>query len=127
MQVIELECATISLRSDGIIHIHTLIHGTVSMEDSKLIVEARTKLAENKPYPMLYTSETPTATTNEELTEYMASEERNRLVLADAFVIRSFTQRLAVKMYFVLKKPKKPTSFFANEADAITWLKNYTV
>ena len=122
---VRLEWAVITLRSDKIIHIHNLIKGPMSMEVSKSIVEARTKLAKNKPYPMLYTADNPTVTASEELTEYLLTEERNRLVLADAFVITSFAQRLAAKMYFNLKKPVKPTSFFPNEEQAVKWLRKF--
>lgn len=120
-----LDCAIITLRSDKIIHIHNLLNGPMSLEISKKIVNARSRLAKNKPYPMLYTSENPTVTASEELTEYLLTEERNRLVLADAFVITSFSQRLAAKMYFNLKKPVKPTSFFPNEVQAVKWLRKF--
>lgn len=121
------EWAIITKRSDGIIHVHNLIKGSVSIEASKSIVEGRTKLAQNKSHPMLYTSDSPTVTPSEELTEYLLTEERNRLVLADAFVITSFSQRLAAKMYYTLKKPIKPTAFFLNEEQAVQWLRKFVL
>ena len=44
--------------------------------------------------------------------EYISSRPRTGLVLAAGFVIGSFSQRLAAKIYLKLNKPEVPTGFF---------------
>ena len=119
------EAAEIYLRKDGIMHVHIMVKNSFELQHSMQIVEARTKLAENKPYPILYTTEHTFVTPSPEVKQYVASEERSALVLADAFVIKSLPQRLAAKMFSNFNKPVRPSKFFSNEADAILWLKEF--
>lgn len=119
---IEVPSARIVIRTDGVMHIHIKVSTSFEIENSKEIFEAREKLAEGKPYPILYTSEYRFVTPSKEVKEYVSSIERTKLVLADAFVIGSFSQRLAAKIYLKLNKPSVPTEFFSTEDEAITWL-----
>ena len=44
--------------------------------------------------------------------------------LADAFVIKSLTQRILAKIYMSVNKPYAPTRFFKKTEDAEAWLKS---
>lgn len=122
---ISIDIADISIGSDGIMRIHIKIKNNFEIEDSIKIVEARTKLAEGKAYPILYTTEHSFITPSNEVKKYVSSPERSKLVTADAFIIKSLPQRLAAKIYYKFMSPIRPTAFFSNEEDAIAWLKQY--
>ena len=46
------------------------------------------------------------------------------LTLADAFVIKSFFQRILARIYLSIAKPYVPTRFFEKVEDAEAWLKS---
>lgn len=117
--------ADIFIYSNGIMHIHIKVRNILELSDSMEIVEARTKLAQGKKHPVLYTTEHSFVTPSKEVNSYVASEERSKLVLADAFVMKSLPQRLAAKTYMLFKGPVRPTQFFSNESDAMEWLKSF--
>lgn len=122
---VDVPSADISIYSNGIMHIHIKVRNTFELSNSIEIVEARTKLAQGKKHPILYTTENSFVTPSKEVNNYVASEERSKLVLADAFVMKSFPQRLAARTYLLFKGPVRPTQFFSNEHDAMEWLKGY--
>lgn len=107
-------------------HIHIRIKNSFTINDSREIVAARTSLAKGVKYPVLYTAEFSFVTPSSEVTEYLTSPERTRLVVADAFVVKSFSQRLAAKAYHLINKPKKPTAIFSSEEKAMEWLESFT-
>jgi hypothetical protein len=124
----EVPSARIMIREDGIMHIHIKISTSFEIENSIEIIEAREKLAEGKAYPILYTSQYRFVTPSKEVKEFLStSNQRNALVLADGFIIGSFSQRLAAKIYMKLNKPIVPTAFFSNEEEAVRWLRTYVV
>ncbi|MEX1190999.1 MAG: hypothetical protein WED10_06645 [Brumimicrobium sp.] len=117
--------ADICICSDGIMRIHIKVKNTFEISDSMQIVEARTKLAKGNKYPVLYTTESSFVTPSKEVSNYVASEGRSELVVADAFVVKSIPQRLAAKTYYLFKKPVRPTAFFSNEKEALKWLNKF--
>lgn len=120
------ESADIAIRADGIMHVHVKIELDFKLEHSMEIVAARTQLAAGRPFPILYTATTFVIPTSE-VRQYVASEDRSELVLADAFVINSLPQRITAKLYRVINRPVRPTRIFENEMDAIEWLKGFVV
>lgn len=121
---IDISCAKIILRNDGIMHIHIKVDYSFEMEHSIAIVDARTKLAEGKPFPIMYTA-TKLVIPSNEVRAYLATEERSQLVTADAFVINSLPQRLVARLFKKFNKPVRPVEIFENESDAIEWLKQF--
>lgn len=121
---IDISCAKIIIRDDGIMHVHIKLEYSLEMEHSKAIVEARTKLADGHRYPIMYTA-TQFLILSNDSREYLASESRSTLVIADAFVINSLPQRLLARLYKKFNKPVRPAEIFENENDAIEWLKQF--
>lgn len=123
---ISVSSADINIYSNGVMHIHIKIRNAFTLRDSREIVAARTSLAKGTRYPVLYTTQYSFVTPSEEVAEFLTTPERTRLVVADAFVVKSFSQRLAAKAYHIIKKPKKPTAIFSSEEKAMEWLESYT-
>ncbi len=123
-KIIETPAAKITLRQDGILHVHIKVESNFELKHSMEIVEARTRMVKGNIHPILYTSNHFVIPSNE-VREYVASDSRSALVSADAFVINSLPQRLMASMYKKINKPVRPTRFFSNEQDALPWLKQY--
>lgn len=122
---ISVAAADITIYDSGIMHIHVKIKNAFTLKDSLSIVEARTKLAKGQKHPVMYTAEYSFVTPSKEVNEYLSTPERTKLVLADAFVVKSFSQRLAAKTYLLMRSPKKPTAIFSSEEKAKEWLTKY--
>jgi len=121
----EVDAAEINICTNGIMHIHVKVKGVFSIEHSKEIVAARTSLAGNRKYPVLYTLEDAFLTPSKEVSQYVASDERSTLIIADAFIVESFPQRLAARAYRLFSKPVRPTAFFSTKGKAIQWLQSF--
>lgn len=65
------------------------------------------------------------ATTNVELLYHLAQEGSNPYSLADGFVLSSLNQKLLANFYIKINRPSRPTKFFKNEEDALTWLSQF--
>lgn len=119
-----ISCAVIQLRQDGILHIHITIPEELEIIHTKAIFEARNKLTNNTSHPHLYTGGIY-LNPSDEVTKFAASEERNKLVIADAYVISSLSQRIIANFYLKFKKPIRPTKIFTDEDTAIIWLSSF--
>lgn len=119
---ISVSAADIAIYDSGIMHIHVKIKNAFTLKDSLSVVEARTKLAKGQKHPVMYTAEYSFMTPSKEVNEYLSTPERTRLVLAEAFVVKSFSQRLAAKTYLFLRNRKKPAAIFSSEEKAKEWL-----
>ncbi len=120
-KAIDLPEATIQFLEERIMHIHIKVEHEFELEHSKKILEARTRLAAGRKMAILYTA-TKFVIPSREVREFLATEERSHLVLADAFVINSLPQRLAVKFFIQFNKPVRPTRFFESSENALNWL-----
>lgn len=123
-QFIDIPAATIRIREEGFLHIHIKIEDEFTIEHSASIVKARTELADGRKMPILYTA-TKFVIPSKEVREYVASESRSELVVADAFVINSLPQRMMVRFFLKFNKPVRPTQFFDEETSAVRWLKQF--
>ncbi len=65
------------------------------------------------------------ANTNIELLNVIAKNENNPYAKADAFVIKSMSQRILANFYVKIHKPERPTKFFSSKEDAVVWLNQY--
>lgn len=62
------------------------------------------------------------ATSNVELLHQLSLPGSNPYAIAEAYVLVSLNQRLLANFYLRINKPSRPTKFFENEEDALTWL-----
>lgn len=67
----------------------------------------------------------PTSTISKEAREKLADDERNRFKKAAAYVTTSLGHRLLLRFHMRLTKNTHPVRVFANEEDALTWLRKY--
>ena len=122
---VEVPSADIIIYNNGIMHIHIKVRNTLEISDAMEILEARTNLSKGKKHPTLFTTEHSFVTPSKKVNDYLASEKRPELSLADAFLMKSLPQRLAGKTYHLLKTPARPSKFFSKDHDAIEWLQTF--
>lgn len=118
---IEVPSALIQIREDGIMHIHIKVDLDFDMENSLEILDAKIEVSEGEKHPILYTGSKFVIPTNE-VREYLASEKRNALTIAEAFLVKSLPQRLISNFYIKINKPARPTKMFTNKEKAMEWL-----
>jgi hypothetical protein len=124
LAIVELNTATIELRSDGIIQFSVKANSSLAASDARKMVEAAGKLGGGKKYPILIIAG-KYAMADKETREFAASEAGNKHTIAGAFVIRSLAQRILGNAYIKVNKPTTPTALFFEEQDAVKWLKTF--
>jgi hypothetical protein len=123
-KTIEINCAIITLRDDGIIHMIMNKDHMVNIDDLKNIVKAVGELGNGKKFPNLIEAGSFTSI-DSDARKFSTAEELNIYTIADAFVIRSLPQKLIANFYLKFDKPKLPTRFFDNTSEALQWLKQF--
>lgn len=124
MKRVELKCADIELRPDGILHIDIKVDEVFELEHSQEMIEARTKLVEGKKTPIVYTC-TQFVIPSKEVRELVASEQRSEMVLADAFVVNTMPQKIMASLFIRINKPVRPTRVFSTFEAAIEWVDTF--
>jgi glutaredoxin-related protein len=122
-KVVKTKYATITYRSDGIIHLHYLDHLLVLEESKELFMTIR----ENSPWNVcpLYINGETFSGMDIESKAFFASEEVLKHCSSVAVLVRNIGQKILTNFYFKLIKSKIPTRFFSSEAEAIKWSLNY--
>lgn len=120
----EFEAFSLAIREDGIAVIHVPGNMEIEVSHVKLIVDNLEELGGRKKYPLLilvgeYTLPTP------ETRAYIAALESDPYATAEAYVIRSFSQKLIGSIFLSFNKPVRPTRLFNDETKALEWLKTF--
>ncbi len=121
---IDLDNASVCLRSDGILHMHITEELLLDLKSSEALVDASEKLCGDRKYPCLVTTE-KFVTPSKEAIDYVAGKGRTYLNKADAFVLHSLPQKLIGNFYLKFKKPEVLTKMFSDEEKATFWLYNF--
>lgn len=124
IQKIDFDFYSVALCDDGLFHIHVDGNKEIDVEHVKEIVNAIEKLGNGKVYPLLmvvgeYTLPTP------EARAYIATAESDPYASAEAYVVKSLSQKLVGNVFLSFNKPARPTKIFNSEDKAIEWLKEY--
>lgn len=115
---------TISLRSDGIVHIVFLDLVTIGYKESKEINDIIGEFGGGRRMPVLMESALNT-NFEREAREFSAGPEGQRFTLADAFVARSTAQSIFVNFYLKINRPANPSKCFADSESAVAWLLSF--
>ncbi|MBP8033340.1 MAG: hypothetical protein KAZ71_02015 [Bacteroidia bacterium] len=95
----------------------------IFVEDMARIRDAQKQLS-GKKIPILI-SGGKYSTTNVEVMKFLAKNENMPYSKVSAYITNSISQKLLGNFYLKINKPERPTRFFNNKEDAITWLKQY--
>jgi hypothetical protein len=124
MKTIELKTASVSLRDDGIMHVHIKEGHEMQLTDAIQVIDTIGKLGNHQKYPLLIDCG-EFATVDKEVRIFSASKDANVYTAAEAVAYHSFAHRLLADFYVNHNKPAVPTKVFPDNEDAITWLKTF--
>ncbi len=121
---VELDASTVSLRSDGIMHLDLHPKTIFMLKDAWEIIKTIERIGHGKRFPNLLTAR-GFLNVHRDARVLSASEEGNLYTLADALVVNSTALKLLANFYISFNKPVKPTKIFNSEEKAVEWLKTF--
>ncbi len=124
METIELKATKVSLRPDGIMHIHIKAGADMEITDAIQVLRAMGKLGNKKKFPVLIDCG-EFAIVDKEVRIFSASEKANIYTSADAIAYHSMAHKLVADFYVNHNKPEIPTEVFSDNESAISWLKTF--
>ena len=101
-----------------------IIFGVIHKIMKISIIKGIEELSSGKKHPVLILVDKFTLPTSE-VREYLALPETALYTSAEAYVLTSFSQKLAGNIYLSFNKPARPTKFFNSEDKAVEWLKTF--
>jgi hypothetical protein len=114
---------TLSFNEEGYYELLIIDNAEIFIEDIDLIRNAQ-KQVDGRRIPTLI-SGGKYSTTNTDTMKYISKNEHMPFSKVSAYVTSSISQKLLGNFYLKFNKPERPTKFFNNKTDAITWLKQY--
>lgn len=121
---LDLESSEVNFRSDGIVNLHIKPNHSLSVGDTKKMIEYIGKKGNGKKLLLLITTG-KYALADKDAREFGASEAGNEYTLAAAIVVKSLAQKLLGNAYIKVNKPIAPNTLFTDEKKAIDWLKTF--
>ncbi len=94
-----------------------------SYNELNLLIETQIAWGEKKRPVMIICGEY--SNTDTEFLKHLGKNVNDPYSIADAFVLKSLSQRFLAKFYFKFVKPERPTEFFKKEEDALNWLQQF--
>lgn len=120
----KFETLSVAIADDGLVHVRIIGNSEIDVQHVKLVVDTIEELGEGKKFPLLivvgeFTLPTP------EARAYIATAESDPYASAEAYVVKSFTQKLVGNVFLSFNQPARPTRIFNDEQKAISWLKGF--
>lgn len=122
---IETKVGKISLIKNGIVRVEGNPDIYIELEDMFENDKAFKKLLKGKknaPFLVIFGDN---AGISEEARNYFANKERSKIKRAEALVTPQLHHKLIAKSHLYFQKPPYPTKLFANEKEALKWLKQF--
>jgi len=123
-KTIDLKTSTVSLREDGIMHVHIKAGLEMQRKDVAEVVEAIGKLGNRKKFPVLIDCDEFSAV-DKDAWIFAESKEANIYTAADAVAYHSLAHKLLADFYKNHMADEIPTKVFENNESAINWLKTF--
>lgn len=114
--------ARVLIYDNGIFHTNVITSYPLTLQQAIEISEFRLTQMKAEKALMLTTGEDRYIFPSKEALEYLKSDDRSLTVYADAYVVKSLSQRLFIKTISGLKKRSTPIAFFSSDEKAIEWL-----
>lgn len=123
LNTIQLSFATVSLRSDGLVHTHIELRDSVTLDQAQQLTDTYNEITNNVKTPHLFTAN-KFVIIEKDVMEFMKNV-ANKYGKADALVVSTLPQRLVANFYIKVVKPQVPTKFFTSKEKAVEWLKQF--
>lgn len=116
--------ASISLREDGIVHVHYNENTELDVPLQMKMLKIFQGITDRKLSPFLITASDGLNVTVEARDNAIAIEEISPCY-GTAVIVNNLAYVLIANFYLKVNKPKRPYQIFKNEEDAIVWLKTF--
>lgn len=118
--IYELPYATVQFRKDKVIHIHYKDH-LFSLKENKTIFNLIKKKSKNRMNSLMVSGD-GLLNHDIESKEFFAGQEITLYYSSIGFIVKNRTQKLAIKFFSRIYKPKIALNYFVNEQEALDWL-----
>lgn len=119
---INLPEASISLREDGIVHVHYNENTIVDIPLQLKMLEKFHEITGGKLTPFIFTASDGVQVTLEARNNAIKTEE-NTPCYGTAVIVTNTAYKLIANFYLKFNKPKRPYKVFSNKEVAVKWLK----
>lgn len=121
---VNLPEASISLREDGIVHVHYNENTELDVPLQMKMLKIFQGITDRKLSPFLITASDGLNVTVEARDNAIAIEEISPCY-GTAVIVNNLAYVLIANFYLKVNKPKRPYQILKNEEDAIVWLKTF--
>ena len=121
---VNLPEASISLREDGIVHVHYNENTELDIPLQMKMLEIFQEITDRKLSPFLITASDGLIVTKEARDNAITIEEISPCY-GTAVIVNNLAYVLIANFYLKVNKPKRPYQIFKTEEDAIVWLKTF--
>lgn len=125
MKIIETKVGKISLIKNCIIRVEGNPNIHIELEDMFENDKAFKKMLQGKADALFLVIFGDNASISEEAKHYFGNKERSKIKRAEALVTPQLHHKLIAKSHLYFQKPSYPTKIFANEKEALKWLKQF--
>ena len=122
--IIPCRGAIARLRKDGIVEVRVSDNHTCTVDEAREVAGVIAALGNHKPVPVLRIAGKHSHIETG-VREFLASQESQKNLVADAIVIQSLSQRILGNFYLQINRPRKPTRIFTSVTDAERWLRDF--
>ena len=123
LKELSLDFARIRFYEPDLAHIDIIGDYLITEKEVRVINTHLGELNEGNAMLILITAEEVTQF-DDSARVFSASEEGSKYSLAEAFVVKSLSQRLIANFYVKVNKPPIPSKVFNSEKEAIKWLES---
>lgn len=123
LKELSLDFARIRFYEPDLAHIDIIGDYLITEKEVRVINTRLGELNEGKAMLILITAEEVTQF-DDSARVFSASEEGSKYSVAEAFVVKSLSQRLIANFYVKVNKPPIPSKVFNSEKEAIKWLES---
>jgi hypothetical protein len=118
---VELEDSTVYFLEGDVVHTHFREHRLVEPAAVQQMFDAIDQERRGRKVLLMVTMGDGTALSNE-ARNFASSEVSNRLIAADAIVVRDFGHQLAANVFVRHHRPGRPIQMFPDQDSARAWL-----
>lgn len=118
---VDLSACTLTFLEDQVVHAHFKDGLQVGPEDVQCMFDAAERRLQGRKMLLMVTVGVGSSLTNEARV-HAASEASNRLIAADAIVVRDLGHQFAANVFVRHHRPGRPIRMFPDRESALEWL-----
>ncbi|HEY0977557.1 MAG TPA: hypothetical protein VGE21_08815 [Flavobacteriales bacterium] len=119
--MIELDALTIFFLEGDVVHAHFKDGRVGTQADVEAMFDVIRKACKDRKVLLLVSVGAGASLTNE-ARAYASGEESNKLIAADAIIVRDFGHQMSANAFVRYNRPGRPAQLFPDKESALEWL-----